>query len=153
MPWTMNNLENLLILPAFNDYFPLNDEHVILICNAGCSQNWWAETRSKWRRWAVEWAGSSQWGGKELKMGQRCRKQRDATKEKSSSCWWKKRLTVGYKAGEQSWQKQSIWRSWTGSSQWGRDWLKVGQRCREWRAAANEKRGAVGRHQSACLHS
>ena len=63
MPWTMNNLGN--------DYFPFNDDYVILICNAGCSQSWWAETRSKWRRWAVEWAGSSQWGGEELKMGQR----------------------------------------------------------------------------------
>ena len=72
-PWTMNNLGNLLILPAFNEYSPFNENHVISMCNAGCSQSWWAESRSKWRRWAVEWAGSSQWGGEGLKMGQRKR--------------------------------------------------------------------------------
>jgi len=72
-PWTMNNLGNLLILPAFNEYSPFNENHVISMCNAGCSQSWWAESRSKWRRWAVEWAGSSQWGGEGLKMGKRKR--------------------------------------------------------------------------------
>ena len=36
-PWTMNNLGNLLILKAFNDYSPFNDKHVISMYNAGCS--------------------------------------------------------------------------------------------------------------------
>jgi len=35
----------------------------------------------------------------------------------------------------------------------GRDWLKMDQRCKEWRVAVNEMRAAVGRHQSACLPS
>ena len=62
-------------------------------------------------------------------------------------------MQVAYKAGEQSWWKQSSLRRWTGSSQWGRDWLKMDQGCREWRIAVNEKRAAVGRHQSGCLQS
>ena len=217
-PWTMNNLGNLLILPAFNEYSPFNENHVISMCNAGCSQRWWAESRSKWRRWAVEWAGSSQWGGEGLKMGKRKRvsllQKSEAMKNQTWDCdgmegsndrirnitfqlsfdpcisfiqhlWWvtphlehewpwkfvdfvwllitnipcyiellsQCTMQVAYKAGEQSWWKQSILRSWTGSSQWGRDWLKMDQGCREWRIAVNEKRAAVGRHQSGCLQS
>ena len=95
-PWTMNNLGNLLILPAFNEYSPFNENHVISMCNAGCSQSWWAESRSKWRRWAVEWAGSSQWGGEGLKMGKR--KEADAItkiwsdEESNVGLWWDGRI-------------------------------------------------------------